>query len=551
MGGVQLPSSKSQNYLHGAAIMTVAVAIIKILGAIYRIPLGNILGEVGFAHFNVAHNLFSVLLTLSTAGLPIALAKLISEEVNSLDRLRQVRKIFRVALTAFVVLGGAGTILMFIFPTQLADFMGDIYSSMSILVLAPSVLLVCIMSAFRGYTQGFSDMRPTSISQIIEVAVKVAFGLSAVMILQRRGAGMPILSAGAISGVAAGSIVACLYMSLVAKKRMNFENIRALEKGSVNERDMEGTGTVLKRLAKIGAPIALGASVLSVITLINTILVLSRLQDAAGFTFLDAKIMFGAYSMALTLFNLPAAIITPLTISIVPAIAGFIASKKFSEAKDVIESSLRIATVIALPMAVGLSVLSGPIMSGIYYGRAQQQGPMLLAILGVASFFVCLALITTAILQAGGRERLPMYTMLFGGIVNIVLNWFLLGIPYINIFGAPLGTLACYILMSGLNLYFIMSRLPERPKLGNIFFKPAFSCIIMAFVAWLVYPAMIYVLRAGPAPGRLMILIAMSAAIGAAAFVYFALIIITRTITMDDMKLVPKGEKLGKLLRIR
>ena len=543
-----MSASKNQNYLHGAAILTVAVIIIKVLGAIYKIPMGNILGDEGFTHFNVAYNLYNVLLTLSTAGLPIALAKLISE-ANSLNDHVRIKKTFRIAIASFIVLGTVGTIVMFIFPTELAVFMEDVEASQSILAMAPAVLLVCVMSAFRGYTQGLSDMRPTSVSQVVEVAVKVAFGLGLVMLMEKQGASLPLLSAGAISGVAVGSLAACVYIGVVAFRRMKSENIRYASLPEAVQ-SSEPDSAILKRLIKIGVPIALGSCVLSVITLVNTKLVLGQLQNAAGFSFDEAKVMFGVYSKALTLYNLPAALITPLTISIVPAIAGFLAKRQYGEAKNVAESSLRIATIIALPMAVGISVMSKPIMDGLYPGSAA-QGASLLAIMGAASFFVCLSLMTTAVLQASGRERLPMYTMLIGGGLNIVLNWYLVGNPDINIFGAPVGTLICYVVMSGLNLWFVMHKLPERPKLSKVFIMPSINCAIMGLVAWLVYPAAMGVLGAGADPSRMLVLAGLVIAIAVAVVIYLVLTIVTCAITIEDMKLIPKGEKLAKLLHIK
>ncbi|MEG0876007.1 MAG: polysaccharide biosynthesis protein [Oscillospiraceae bacterium] len=544
-----MSASKNQNYLHGAAILTIAVIITKLLGALYKIPLGDIMDDAGFGHFNVAYNLYNVLLTLSTAGLPIALAKLISE-ANSLDKPVQVKKTFRVAIMAFIVLGAIGTIVMFLFPTELAGFMEDVEASQSVFALAPAVILVCIMSAFRGYTQGLSNMTPTSISQVIEVAVKVAFGIAVLLLLQKQGAGTPILSAGAISGVAVGSLVACIYMGFAARKQMALEKERYKDVPAISDAEAEKNSAILKRLIKVGIPIALGSCVLSVITLINTKLVLGQLQNAVGFSANEATTLFGVYSKALTLYNLPAALITPLTISIVPAIAGYITRKQFGDAKNVIESSLRISTIIALPMAVGLSVLSTPVMNGLYPGSSQQGGA-LLAIMGIASFFVCLSLMTTAVLQAAGRERLPMYTMLIGGGLNIVLNWFLVGNPNINIFGAPIGTLICYLVMSGLNLFFVMKKLPERPKLARIFVLPAINCAAMGLVAFIMYPAALRLLGAGAEPGRMIIIVALAIAIGLAGIVYAVLTIVTQSITIEDMKLLPKGEKLAKLLHIK
>ena len=217
-GGTVLTENKGQNFLHGAVILTIAVVIIKILGFIYKVPLGNILGDEGFAHFNVAYNLYNVLLTLSTAGLPIALARLVSES-STLGRVNQTKRTYHVALAAFIVLGTIGSAVMFLFPTELAVFMEDAEASQSIMAMAPSVLLVCVMSAYRGYTQGHSDMRPTSVSQVLEVAVKVFFGIGLVLILRRTTDSLPMLSAAAISGVSVGSLVACGYMGVQAGKR--------------------------------------------------------------------------------------------------------------------------------------------------------------------------------------------------------------------------------------------------------------------------------------------------------------------------------------------
>jgi len=538
-----LSETRNQNYLHGAAILAISVIIIKILGAIYKIPMGNILGDEGFTHFNVAYNLYNVLLTISTAGLPVAVSKMISE-ANTLGKPMQVRRIFRVSLAAFTVLGTAGTLIMFIYPTELAVFMEDVEAAQSIKAMAPSVLIVCIMSAFRGYTQGHSDMRPTSISQVIEVAVKVAFGLALAWYLSKQGKSLPILSAAAISGVAVGSLAACLYICLHTMRGIK-RNRRALPNPDVPER----SGKILKKLIKIGVPIALGSSVLSVITLVNTKLILGRLQSAAGLGPTDALVLFGVYSKAMTLYNLPAAFITPLTVSVVPAIAAHMAKKSYREARVVAESSLRISSIIALPMGVGLSVLCTPIMNVLYPGSAS-QGPLLLSIMGIASFFVCTSLITTSILQAGGLERLPMITMVIGGAINLILNWFLVGNPKINIVGAPVGTLCCYVFMSGLNLIFIMTSLPEKPRLGRAFLLPAFNCAIMGLVAWLLYPAILGLLGAGPQPERLTAMIAMVGSIAIAVLVYLFLTISTRAITIEDMKLIPKGEKIARLLKI-
>ncbi|MEA4893918.1 MAG: polysaccharide biosynthesis protein [Oscillospiraceae bacterium] len=544
-----MPASKKQNYLHGAALLAVSVIIIKILGAIYKIPLANILGKEGYGHFTVAYNIYNVLLALSTAGLPIAVARMISE-ANNIGRINQVKKIFKVAVWSFLVLGAAGSLVLFSFPVDLAILLGDPQAGQSIAALAPAVILVCILSAFRGYTEGLQDMRPTAVSQVIEVAVKIAVGLSIVVVLHQAGKSATLMSAGAVTGTAAGSLFACVYMAFVVYRRRIYENsIQRLRPPEEIDLSSEKGGRILKTFVKIGVPIALGSCVTSIISLVNTGLILNRLQDAIGFSAAKSASLFGEYSMAQTIFNLPYALLTPLTISVIPAIAGFRAQKSMDESKSIIESSLRIATILALPMAVGMSVLAQPIMSGAYGGS--QTGGSLLMIMGLSSYFVCIVAMTTAILQAGGFERLPMYTMLIGGLLNLVLSWLLLGNPKLNIYGSAIGTLVSYFLMFAANFYFVAAKMPERPRLGKVFLKPAVNCAVMGVAAWLVYPAFLEILGAGPEPERLTIIAALLAAILVGVAVYAVMTIATKTVTIDDLRLLPKGEKIAKFLHLK
>ncbi len=544
-----MSASKNQNYLHGAAILAVSVVIIKILGAIYKIPLANILGSEGYGHFSVAYNIYNVLLALSTAGLPIAVARMISE-ANNLSRPNQVKKIFRVALYSFVVLGAVGSLALYIFNVDFAVILGDPKASQSIEALAPAVILVCILSSFRGYTEGLQDMRPTAVSQVIEVAGKIVVGLTVAILLLKQGRSMPIMSAGAVTGTTAGSLLACAYMAYIVVKRRKYEDgILRLRPSEEIDLTSEKGSRILKNFFKIGIPIALGSCVSSIIALINTGLILNRLHDAVGFSVTKASELFGVYSMALTFLNLPYALLTPLTISVIPAIAAFRARKKFDESRNVIESSLRVASIFALPMAIGMSVLAAPIMTAAY--GSSVEGGSLLAIMGISSFFVCIVAVTTAILQASGFERLPMYNMLIGGAINIVISWILLGNIQLNIYGSAIGTLISYLFMCATNILFVVRKMPERPKLSKAFLKPGLNALVMGAASWLVYPAALELLGAGPNPGRMMILVALMAAIIVGVAVYGVMTIVTGAITIDDMLLLPKGEKIAKLLHIK
>ena len=368
--------------------------------------------------------------------------------------------------------------------------------------------------------------------------VKVVVGLVLAWYLRDLGRSLPLVSAGAIFGVTAGSLAALVYM--FAYKRRCYS---ALPAGN----DVPESGArILSTLLKVGIPITLGSSVLSLINLVDSGLCMGRLQDAAGFSYADAKVLYGVYGKAQTLYNLPASFITPLTISVVPAIAAAMALRHRGDASRIAENSMRIAAVIALPMGVGLSVLADPIMNTVY-PDSHASGGLLLTIMGIASFFVCMALMMNAILQAGGNEKYPIYSMLVGGVVKVAVNWVLVANPDINIIGAPIGTLSCYVVMCVMNYIFMCRRLTERPSLGRILLRPAIACAAMGLSAWAVYGLCYRFLG----EGGLHMAIAMVAAIGVAVVVYFVLVVALRAITYEDMKLIPKGEKLARILHIR
>ena len=375
--------AKGQNYMYGAAILTAGVAIMKILGFIYKVPLGNILGDDGYTMFIATYNVYNVFLTLATAGLPVALSRMISE-AHAQNRPMQARRTFTVAWWTFFFIGLAFSSVMFFLPELLADkVLHNPEAARSIWAMSPAVLLVCLVSAYRGYCQGHGNMIPTTVGQVIEVLVKVIVGLAIAAIIMHGSGNKPAASAGAIFGVTVGSLAALVYMFIFKRRSYPDEPVAQPDVPDDSIR-------IFRRFLRIGIPIALGASVMTILNLLDSSLCMGRLQSAAGFSLDEAKTLYGVYGKAQTLFNLPAAFITPLTISVVPAIVAAIVRGERDNAAAVSEDSMRIATVISMPMGVGLSVLCVPIMEVLYPG-SHQAGPVLLCIMGVASFFVCLA----------------------------------------------------------------------------------------------------------------------------------------------------------------
>ena len=537
-----MAESSKQNYLKGAAILAATVALTKAIGAIYKIPLLNLLGDEGSAHFTIMYNIYNLLLTIATAGVPLAISRLISSS-RALGRYNQARRYYRVSMATFGVIGIIGMLIMLVFAQQLADFMNDHEVADGVRVMAPAVFFACIISVYRGHAQGHNDMVPTAISQIMEVVFKLIFGLAIAWYLSRIGYGSAEVAAGAIVGVTFGLGLSIPVMALCKRK------ISSRHTGESLTDAPDSPGSTLMQLLRISIPITIGSSVLNIITLIDSKLVLGRLQSGSGFTYETAKVLYGAYSKCMTLFNIPSSFITPIVLAVVPVIASAIARRQRSQTKATVESCIKMTNLLAMPAAAGLFVLADPIFE-LLYPNSNENGPVLLSLLGIASYFVCTYIITNGVLQASGHEKLALLSLPIGGLVKILVNYWLVGNESINIVGAPIGTLICYMLITLLNVIFMLTHLPARPNFMKITLRPLLCSVIMGAAAWAVYGLADRFLAPLLGDGRLALGVCLMGSIGVAVVLYLVLTVLLRAVSKDDILLLPKGEKLAKLLKL-
>lgn len=540
--------AQKQNFLGGVAVLATAVVLVKIISAIYKIPLGNILDDEGMGHFNIAYNVYNFLLQLSTAGFPLALSKLTSE-AGTLGRGRQMRRQFQVAAGLFFVLGIFGTAVMFFAAGPLSHLLNDSLAYYPIKVLAPAVFFVCLIGCCRGYTQGRGNMVPTAASQVLEALFKLIVGLTlAWYVLHTLRAAPEIGAASAIFGVTVGSAVALLFLLIWL--------LRHRLPGRFTDQP-EPAGKILKRLLAIGVPITIGSSVMSIITVVNQITVMGRLQmllsagEMAGQSLRAveraAAELYGQYTFGLALFNLPANFVYPVTVSLIPAVSAALVQHNRQKVDSLISASFRLIAMLALPAGVGLSVLAGPILQLLYPAVPETAAAAAyhLQVLGIASIFVCLMILTNAILQACGRVQVPVFTAVAGGIVNVSLAWWLCGMEHVGVRGAPVSTLAGYIVISVLNMIAAAIVLGEsRPNYLRLFVRPAAATALMGAAA---HYGFVLLTQSLGLPEKLAVL----AAIVLAAVVYGVLVIALRMITRQDLAMLPKGEKIAKIFRIR
>ena len=536
-----MAEQKKQSFLHGAALLAMATAIVKVIGALYKIPLNAIIGTRGFAYFNTAYDIYSVLLMISTAGLPVAMSRMISA-ASSLNNTRQMRRIYRTAQTIFLTLGAAGALLMTLFSRQLAAFQEQPDAWAAIACLGPSALLVCMISAFRGFFQGQSNMLPTSVSQVMEALCKLVVGLGAAALLLKFTQSIPLAAGGAILGVTSGCAVATVYLFILFRKAY-----KSLDAGDPDQ-PVLGYGATAKQLLAIAIPITIGSAGLQVITVLEVKVYMTQLLGN-GFTQDLADSMKGIYNMAQTIFNMPCAFITPITVSAIPAIASYLTLNRHDQVRATEESASRITALISMPCAFGLATLARPVMAllGGYTGENLELAVQLMRVLGMCIIFNSTVMLTNAIMQAHGRVTLPVVNMFVGGFLKLAVIYILTGNPDINILGVPVGTVCCYICITTLNLFSMNRCIQDPPKMVRNMLRPLVAALLMSAVVILVYTLLGKVLSLDSGMGKLLLT---GVPICAGAVVYIVSAIKLKAITRDDCLLLPKGEKIANLLHL-
>ncbi len=550
---------KKQTFLQGTAVLAMATVLVKLMGFLFKVPLNNIIGEDGFGYFNTAYDVYNVLLMISTTGLPVAMSRMISQ-AQTLGNHAQIKRIYRTSLYVFLTIGMVGSLGMLFFCRQLSVMVTTNENSWAaIAALAPCVLLICLVSAYRGFFQGQSNMTPTSVSQIFEAVTRLVVGLGlAWLVMKLTGKAyvrmqgivlapgetaqdygdITLAAGGAILGVTLGSLISVVYLH---HKFRQSNQILSLGGGTA-----KSTRSTMKELLSIAVPITLGSAGLQIINLFDTMIYMRRLTGALQWTEKMADSAKGVYNFCQTVFALPCSFIPTITIAVIPAITASLTRKDLAEAKATSESSVRTMALIAMPCAAGLFVMAEPVirlLCSTYTEDKIQLAATMLAILGLTVIFNSLVLLLNAIMQAHGDVVTPVVNMLIGGIIKIIVNYILVGQPNLNIVGAPIGTFICYISITALDLIAMKRHISARPAIFKNIIRPGLSSAIMGAATFMVYR----VLSNAISSWKLACLLSLAFAV----VLYAVLVVFLRCLTYEDCMLLPKGEKIAKILRIR
>ena len=550
---------KKQTFLQGTAVLAMATVLVKLMGFLFKVPLNNIIGEDGFGYFNTAYDVYNVLLMISTTGLPVAMSRMISQ-AQTLGNHAQIKRIYRTSLYVFLTIGMVGSLGMLFFCRQLSVMVTTNENSWAaIAALAPCVLLICLVSAYRGFFQGQSNMTPTSVSQIFEAVTRLVVGLGlAWLVMKLTGKAyvrmqgivlapgetaqdygdITLAAGGAILGVTLGSLISVVYLH---HKFRQSNQILSLGGGTA-----KSTRSTMKELLSIAVPITLGSAGLQIINLFDTMIYMRRLTGALQWTEKMADSAKGVYNFCQTVFARPCSFIPTITIAVIPAITASLTRKDLAEAKATSESSVRTMALIAMPCAAGLFVMAEPVirlLCSTYTEDRIQLAATMLAILGLTVIFNSLVLLLNAIMQAHGDVVTPVVNMLIGGIIKIIVNYILVGQPNLNIVGAPIGTFICYISITALDLIAMKRHISARPAIFKNIIRPGLASAIMGAATFMVYR----VLSNAISSWKLACLLSLAFAV----VLYAVLVVFLRCLTYEDCMLLPKGEKIAKILRIR
>jgi len=530
---VVLGRTHKQTFLQGALILVLANAIVKIIGAGFKIPLTYLIGPDGMGIYSVSYEIYKWLFIVATAGFPVAVSKMVSESLAR-NNYAEAHKVFHVSFYLLGAIGIVGSAIMFFGAEFFADRFGNSRAYLAVMAMSPSLFFVSLMSAYRGYFQGRQNMIPTAVSEIIEALGKLIVGYTLAFLWASRG--VVYSSAGAILGVSTGTFLgfAALYFIYEYSKS---DIKRQIAKNKESGVAVRRTGTILKQLIHIAIPITIGASVFSLTTLIDAFMIMNRLQSI-GFTEEQASTMFGYLSSyATTMFSFPATIVTALSVSIVPTIAGALAVKNTKQVKKTTESALRITILFSIAAGVGLSVLAKPILLLVFKDDGATQ---LLNVMGLAVLFVCLVSVTNAMLQAVGRIYVPVRNMLIGGVIKVIINYYLVGIIDININGAPIGTNVCYLTITILNLIEIKKFTNVDYKFSDFVLKPLVSVASMAVTAVYSYGTIMEHTQSNA--------IATLSSICLAGIIYILMLFAVGGIKIEDIEMLPKGKNIARHL---
>ncbi len=528
------------SFIKQASILAAAGILVRFLGFVYRMPLTNMWGDEGNGIYSMGYYIYTFLLILSSAGLPAAISKLVSERI-ALREYRNAHRVFQASLVISITLGTFFAVSMAMAAKQIAVLSSFPDSYYALLTLCPTLIIVAIMSVYRGYFQGMHTMVPTAISQVVEQIFNAFFSVYLAYILLRtaipKGASKNIalgVAGGTLGtgiGAAAGLVVVIFSYMMIRPYLLKRAKI-------CRQSHEESRKELMRLLMQTALPIIVGTAVFSITNLIDAGMVM-RILTSIGYSEAAARGMYGQLSgKFVTLTTLPVAISTAIATAAIPSIAASMKLKKTDQVNQKMNLTLRISMIISVPAAIGIGVL-GPQILHMLFPNAPDGGA-LLTIGAISIIFLALCQTATGVLQGIGHIKVPVVGAVLGAIVKVILNAVLIPIPQLNILGAVLSTTGCYVVASAFDVY-VLSRITHvRFDFMRILIKPFIGSCIMGAGALGVYYGLYHFL-----PNNI---ICTLTAIFIAMIIYGVVMLLIRGIGEEDLESLPMGRRIIHIL---
>lgn len=458
----------------GAAALAMATVVTKILGLLYKLPLSRILGDEGMGYFNSAYTVYTFFYILCSAGVPKAVAIVVSENEAEGNKNNE-RRIIRSALLAFFTLGIIATALFIAFADELCILIGNSGAAYTMIVIAPSVLFVSIAGVAKGHLSGNSKLLPLAVSQLIEGGSKFFIGVLFAVIGAQRGMSLQILSAFTVLGITLGSAFSAIYLLLTSKFSVK-------NQGREEKEASKHPHKKLRRVIKIAIPLTIGSAVMSLSNLLDLGMIMQRLKSA-GYSEAEASAMYGNYTtLAVPMFNLVTALVAPFFIATLPILSRSHTLGDDFSFEEELNFTLKKAFFIAIPSSVAFIFYSKEILSLIFQSSAVETGAPLLTLLAPSLVFLTAQTLVNTALEAKGHFKAPIISMIVGNIPKIVISYILIANPRFGISAAPIGTVVAYAFGLLLSLLILHIKTDVHVSLISEFLRPAGASLAAIFV---------------------------------------------------------------------
>ena len=533
---------KSKNdYLLQGGILAIAGLITRFIGLIYRIPLTRIVGSEGMAYYNTAYEIYNMALLVSTYSIPLAVSKLIADK-DSQGQFINSNRIFRVGLVLSGSIGLAASLLLFIFAKPLAAFMKWPSAAIPLRVLAPTIFVFSIMGIIRGLFQGKRTMVPTAFSQIIEQIFNAIFSIVAALLLIKAHKDSADVAAygaaGGTTGTLVGAVFGLIFLVFVYSVNSGYFTRKCLKDHTgVKDSDPD----IAKMILLTMLPIILSQTIYQLSGIIDNYM-FSRIMFGKGMEEAEKAVLYEAYSNKYKwLYNLPVAIASAFGVSIVPTLSATFRQDDLDSVKTKVASSIKVNMIVAIPSAIGLTFLGGPILLLLFNKPEDLLSGRLMTLGGIAVVFFALSTLTNGILQGIDHLRLPVIHSAISLAVHIVLVIILVGPLNFGVYGLVIGNVTYGLLVCILNWMSIGEILDYKQEIKTTFLIPLAASLIMGGLSFGLYKLIYLIIPVNAA--------AVIIALIFAVIVYFAALLLLKGVTEEELKAFPKGDVLVSIAR--